>query len=477
MGLLREAGPPFAMAEGHHHLAEEAARAIALRPSAPLIFLCGDDEDGQEDVAARAAQMSGLALFILRADDLPPPGPDLTQIMLLWERESRLLPAALLLCCPPGVLSPPARLLAEILPAPLFLGCRDALAVARPCLRLQVVRPPPAEQAFLWRQALGPASARFAAELEEIAAQFRLSARSIARSGAAAAQMPGQMAADLWDACRALARPRLEDLAQRIVPAATSPDLVLPEPQMQMLHQLAAQVRHRLRVYEDWGFAALGRRGLGVTALFCGASGTGKTLAAEVLAHELRLDLYRIDTSAVVSKYIGETPKHLKQVFDAAEAGGVLLLFDEADALFGKRSEVKDSHDRYANIEVGYLLQRLESFQGLAILTTNLKSSLDRAFMRRLRFVVNFPFPDAPQREAIWGRMFSPTAPISHLDSRRLAQLNVAGGNIRNIALNAAFLAAAAGESISMPHLLQAARQEVEKIERPLVDAETRGWA
>jgi len=233
-----------------------------------------------------------------------------------------------------------------------------------------------------------------------------------------------------------------------------------------------------MKVYETWGFSARGRRGLGVSALFAGESGTGKTMAAEVLAGELGLDLYRIDLSAVVSKYIGETEKNLKQVFDAAEEGGVALLFDEADALFGKRGEVRDSHDRYANIEVSYLLQRMEAYQGLAILTSNLKASLDRAFQRRLRFTVNFPFPDAAQREAIWSRVFPAETPTQALDPRRLSQLNVAGGNIRNIALNAAFLAAeeGTGTPVAMAHLAQAARLEAQKIERPLSEAEIRGW-
>jgi SpoVK/Ycf46/Vps4 family AAA+-type ATPase len=197
-----------------------------------------------------------------------------------------------------------------------------------------------------------------------------------------------------------------------------------------------------------------------------------------VLAQELDLDLYRIDLSAVVSKYIGETEKNLKQVFDAAEEGGVILLFDEADALFGKRSDVRDSHDRYANIEVSYLLQRMEAYQGLAILTTNLKSAMDRAFQRRLRFTVNFPFPDATQREAIWSRIFPPQTPTHGLNHKHLSQLNVAGGNIRNIALTAAFLAADEGSEkpIDMTHLARAARLEAEKIQRPLSEAETRGW-
>src|SRR6202789_3386352 len=218
------------------------------------------------------------------------------------------------------------------------------------------------------------------------------------------------------------------------------------------------------------------RRGLGVSALFAGESGPGKTLAAEVLARDLGLDLYRIDLSAVVSKYIGETEKNLRQVFDAAEEGGVLLLFDEADALFGKRSDVKDSRDRYANMEVGYLLQRMEAYQGLAILTTNLKSSLDCAFQRRLRFVIEFPFPDVTQREAIWRRVFPAETPTQGVDTAALAQLKLPGGSIRNIALNAAFLAADANKPVSMAHLLQAARLKAQKTDRPLSEAEVRGW-
>jgi SpoVK/Ycf46/Vps4 family AAA+-type ATPase len=318
---------------------------------------------------------------------------------------------------------------------------------------------------------LGPAGGDV---LDALSTQFRLSAETIFSLAASAGEpLDG---ARLWHRCRAFARPRLENLAERIEPAAGWDDLVLPEMQKQTLRRLAAQSRHRMTVYEEWGFSARGRRGLGLSALFSGPSGTGKTLAAEVLAGELELDLYRIDLSAVVSKYIGETEKNLKQLFDAAETGGVLLLFDEADALFGKRGEVRDSHDRYANIEVSYLLQRMESFQGLAILTTNLKSSLDKAFQRRLRFAIDFPFPDTVQREAIWRHVFPPETPTRDLQPARLASLNMTGGNIRNIALNAAFLAAEAGAAVEIGHVLQAARMEALKIERPLSETEIRGW-
>ena len=236
-------------------------------------------------------------------------------------------------------------------------------------------------------------------------------------------------------------------LAEKMDTRATRDHIVLPGHKTALQKRIAAQVQTR-----------------------------AKTLAAEVLAHELQLDLYRIDLSAVVSKYISETEKNLRRVFDAAEDSGAILLFDEADALFGKRSEVKDSHDRYANIEVSYLLQRIESYRGLAILTTNLKAALDAAFQCRLRFVVQFPFPDQALREAIWRSAFPARTPLDGIDSGKLARLNVTGGSIRNIALNAAFRAAGLEEPVSMAHLLHAAHFEASKRERPLSDAETRGW-
>jgi len=268
----------------------------------------------------------------------------------------------------------------------------------------------------------------------------------------------------------------LDNLAQRIESDARWDDMVLPEEQRRLLQEIVMHVRRRVTVYETWGFGSRGTRGLGLSVLFAGPSGTGKTSAAEVLAHELQLDLYRIDLSATVSKYIGETEKNLRLIFDAAEEGGAILLFDEADALFGKRSEVKDSRDRYANIEVSYLLQRMEAYRGLAILTTNFKSALDTAFLRRIRFIVQFPFPDAAQRAEIWRRSFPPHTPTENLDMEKLARLHITGGNIRNIALNAAFLAADAQEPIRMEHLLRAARAEYAKLEKSPTESEFGGW-
>ena len=213
-----------------------------------------------------------------------------------------------------------------------------------------------------------------------------------------------------------------------------------------------------------------------MAALFNGDSGTGKTFAAEVVAGELGLDLYRVDLSRVVSKYIGETEKNLSRVFDAADEGSAVLLFDEADAIFGRRSEVRDSHDRYANIEVSYLLQRMESYRGIAVLTTNLKSAIDTAFLRRLRFVVNFPFPDASLRAQIWQRVFPASTPTAGLRTAQLSQLSITGGSIHNIALHAAFIAADETRAVTMTDVLAGARIEYDKLRRSLTPAEVAGW-
>jgi SpoVK/Ycf46/Vps4 family AAA+-type ATPase len=339
----------------------------------------------------------------------------------------------------------------------------------------------------MWHQALGGDPAALPAA-RMLANQFHLEPGAI-RAAIADARArltledsepdpaPDTLAQAAWDSCRALSRPRLDDLARRIEVSAGWDDLIVPEPQQQMLRAIAAQLRHRATVHTDWGFAGQSERGLALAVLFAGSSGTGKTMAAEVLARTMRLDLYRVDLSAVVSKYIGETEKNLRRVFDAAEESGAVLLFDEADALFGKRTEVRDSHDRHANVEVSYLLQRVEAYRGLAILTTNMKEALDTAFLRRLRFVVTFPFPDPVARARIWARMFPQATPTSGLDMARLAQLAISGGQIRSIALNAAFLAADAGRAVTMADIRAAARNEYVKLEKTLTDSELKGWA
>jgi SpoVK/Ycf46/Vps4 family AAA+-type ATPase len=230
-------------------------------------------------------------------------------------------------------------------------------------------------------------------------------------------------------------------------------------------------------VYDEWELRRLVPHGQGVTALFAGPSGTGKTMAAEIVAGRLGLDLYRVDLSAVVSRYIGETEKNLRRLFDAAESGAAVLLFDEADALFGKRTEVKDAHDRYANVEVNYLLQRMEQYAGIAVLTTNRKGDLDEAFLRRLRVVLTFPLPDLARRRRIWERMLANDAPRGALDLDVLARLEITGGSIRNIVLAAAFLAAETGDPLSMTHLMGAARREYGKLDRGVTPSEFGAWS
>jgi SpoVK/Ycf46/Vps4 family AAA+-type ATPase len=237
------------------------------------------------------------------------------------------------------------------------------------------------------------------------------------------------------------------------------------------LRGIETWLRHRHVVFDDWGFAERVSVGRGMAAMFCGSSGTGKTMAAGILAHTLDLDLYRIDLSAVVSKYIGETEKNLARIFDAAEAANAILFFDEADALFGKRSEVKDAHDRHANVEVSYLLQRMESYDGIAILATNLRNNLDVAFARRLQMIVEFPFPSVADRERIWRRLFTERVPQApDVDLAYLAkQFGLAGGNVKNCAVAAALAAASEGKPVSMRHLVQAIAREYEKIGKPVV--------
>ena len=339
---------------------------------------------------------------------------------------------------------------------------------------IEIQKPNPVEQAEAWRILL-PSDIAINTPAQ-LAAQFNLNLPAIYKI-VQATRLPNNhkrvdetpLVNQLWQACLSHTRPRLDTLAQRIVPKATWQDIVLPDDQLLLLRHLGDQVHNRSIVYENWGFRRRSSRGLGITVLFAGESGTGKTMAAEVLANHLQLNLYRIDLSSVVSKYIGETEKNLRKLFDAAEDGGALLFFDEADALFGKRSEVKDSHDRYANIETNYLLQRLEAYQGLAILATNMKSGLDDAFAHRLRFSITFRKPDKTYRQQIWRKIFPAETPLAELDYAYLAKtFEVAGGSIYNIALNAAFLAAQAAESVTMPHILTAARIELMKQDRLL---------
>ncbi len=447
------------------------------------LLISGASADQREALFLSLCKEAGVRAITLDAADLPADPGERERLARMFTREAALWPAALWVRTTRVENALPLQAWLERVHAPLAVEVEAGSPAERLAgMRLDTPALSHAERKALWEKHLGGQAAEMNGALDTMVDVFGLDAAEI-RATAEAVKEEVELglahdgaAASAWRLSRTAARRSLDDLAARAESFATWDDLVLPEEQVEVLRQVAAHARQTFVVLRDWGFAARYARGLGLSVLFAGASGTGKTMAAGVLAQELNRDLYQIDLATVMSKYIGETEKHLRRIFDAAERSGAILLFDEADALFGKRSQVKDSHDRYANLEISYLLQRMEAYRGIAILTTNMQNSLDPAFQRRLRFVVQFPFPDAASRERIWRGVFPTDAPVANLDYARLAQLNVTGGVIRNIALLAAFLAADEKVAITMRHVHAAARTEYAKLEKPLVGAEIRGW-
>ncbi|MEH2002857.1 MAG: ATP-binding protein [Nostoc sp.] len=454
----------------------------------PVIQLVGADSLSKQLIAQQVAAQLDWYVYRLPVELLPTQADELEAVARLWHRESLLLPLALYLDAQEvdgkpnteGFALPLHRFLNRS-GGLLFLGTHEVRQnLGLPTIVVDVEKPTPSEQQATWNLALGSVAED---TLQLLAGQFNLNFVTIGQiaqqvltetSNPSIQNPKSKIQNRLWSACLASTRPQLDTLAQRLDLKATWDDIVLASEETNLLHQIADQIRQRIQVYQNWGFDKRMNRGMGISALFAGESGTGKTMAAEVIANDLQLNLYRIDLSAVVNKYIGETEKNLRRLFDAAEDGGAILFFDEADALFGKRSEVKDSHDRHANIEVNYLLQRLEGYRGLAILATNFKSSLDHAFMRRLRFIVNFSFPSVAERQLMWEKVFPPETPTEDLDFHRLARLNLTGASIHNVALNAAFLAAQAGTDVTMALVLAAARTEFRKLDRPVNEADFR---
>lgn len=471
-------------------LAQQIVRlwSVDTEEAPPAVSLFGADGGERLALAQHACQPLGLLLFEVRCADLPHSPAERAQLAKLWAREQSLLHIALLLSVADGD-SPEtvrqAMLWIAQLPGAVLCSSPTPLRDAQKrMVGIEVPRMLPDERTELLTELFEELDPQLASMrgpggeslLSELSMQFQIGREAVVAACQRASGMSLPLPQALWQSFRMQARPHLDELARRVEPKVTWDDLVLADEVKQKLRELLAHQRYQVTVLRSWGMAGTAQRGLGVSALLCGQSGTGKTFAAEALAHELQLDLYHIDLSQIVSKYIGETEKNLRRVFDAAEEGGAVLLFDEADALFGKRSEVKDSHDRYANIEVSYLLQRMESYQGITLLTSNLRSALDSAFLRRLRFIIPFPFPDANQRAELWRRAFAKQTPTRGLVFEKLAQLSVTGGQIRNIALCAAFLAASQGQPVGMRHILDAARSEYQKSERPLNENEVRGW-
>lgn len=445
---------------------ELAARQLARALERPLLKIKLQSEDTLENAlerifpAVRDARLLGSLLYIQGCD-------------LLIDKDGCLIPSAF----------EAVRLLDDTVilgsKRPFFFHAdmpgNDSPLMGVPFEKLTAV-----ERADLWEMLLKGIDDQISrTDLNILAGQFSLTSGQVVAASSSAMSRSLQegrnlVTADLFEAARMHSGYHLADMAQKIEPRYVWEDLVLPETPITMLKEMVSMVQSRPLVLETWGLGRKLTAGAGVSALFSGDPGTGKTLAAQIMANQLGIDLYRIDLSSVVSKYVGETEKNLERIFSEASESNAILFFDEADSIFGKRSEVKDAHDRYANIEVGYLLQRMENYNGVAILATNLRANLDEAFTRRLQFIINFPFPEEDYRLRIWKVLIPPDMPLADdLDLKLLAdRFKLAGGSIRNILVSAAYLAAADGGKVNMDHLLHGTRREFQKMGRLLHESD-----
>ena len=472
-------------------LVGQLRQALHAHPRDLVLALQGSYGSGRGAIAEALCAEQGVALLKVSLDGLLAGDLSPIEAMRRFLREAALAGAAILWQDVDRLLHDDARaswrvaLLAALdeYPGCSFLPLEqpwEALGALRHSTYVRVELPPPSytEREQLWRNRLN-GDAPDDATLQALASTFRLTGGQIRDAVAmarASARRQGRATSpdDLYAAGRAQSTGRLDNLARKITATYTWDDIVLPADQLSMLREVCAQVRNRRIVLERWGFDRHLAMGKGVNVLFAGPSGTGKTMAADIIAADLGLALYKVDLSTMVSKYIGETEKNLDRVFTAAREANAILFFDEADALFGKRSEVKDAHDRYANIEVGYLLQKMEEYDGIVVLSTNLRKNLDDAFVRRLHVAVDFPFPEEPDRLRIWQKVFPPEAPLrEEVDLRFIArQFKLAGGNIRNVALLAAYLAAEEGTTIGMLHVMRAIKREYQKLGKLMTEAE-----
>lgn len=469
-------------------LAHRLARTVHASGMDATLHLAAEPSRRALGVAAGAAAALGLLPFHLPLARLTPE-TERDGFFRLWQRDRLALRGALLLSFeePPGEfqLSAICRLIGEGT-GPLFLigAAGQAIAERAPgaVIRMSLPKTDPHEVADHLAAKLGQDATP---ALRDIAARFRLplptleSCATVARTKAEETEAPASQTAildEMLPLLRDQVREAMSGLADPVPVRMTLDNLILPEAARAVLGQIIARQRNRARVMEEWGFAEAGGGAQGMSVLFAGPSGTGKTMAAEALAHALSLDLFRVDLSRIVDKYIGETEKRLAALFDAADMTDAILLFDEADVLFGRRTEVKDSHDHYANLEVGYLLQRIEAFRGIAVLTTNLANAIDDAFARRFAFSLHFEFPSLDERQRIWRGAFPAAAPAAGLDWDRLARLTLTGGQIRVVSINAAMLASEEEAAISMGHIARALESEYAKQRRRVPPAELADW-
>ncbi len=471
-------------ADAETRLRQVAKRYKTSSGPLPLLLLEGRPGAGRSLAARALCSELGLALLKFDLEAARASTEPLSKLIAAALLQSRLEPAGLYL---EGIETlfentgkplPEAHALAAMLathPRPSFLACTPGTHASEWLKRQTVLgfhfpEPDFSARVRLWQDALAERDAALpAAEIHLLAGRFVLNPGQIQAAAAAAAEvreLTGTLdGMTLFEAARAQSDRSLGALAVKVKPIHGWDDLVLPSATQSRIRELAAAIRFRHVVYAEWGFERRIASGRGVKALFAGGSGTGKTMTASVIARDLALDLYKIDLSSIVSKYIGETEKNLDRIFQAAQSSNAILFFDEADALFGKRSEVKDAHDRYANIEVSYLLQKVEDHEGVVILASNLSKNIDEAFSRRLHYVIDFPLPDETHRERLWRGMFPLEAPLAEdLDWRFLAkQFSISGGDIKNVALDAAFLAAQDGRIVTMKQLINAMARQMTK--------------
>jgi hypothetical protein len=473
-------------------LAGPAAAGLEFpQPEEPILVFHGVDQTAKRSAARRYAARLGRPLLEVDLDGLDHEAESIDLILRLALRDACLTGAVLALKGgEESFENNPyfARMLADLIAhsGTIILNSKSASQVdkagrQRPVYWVEFPYPNYAQRRTLWAHFLeamtsegGDADdANEELDPSEMAGQFILSTAQIRAAVSLALDCARQRGdrltqADLLAAARIQSSAHLSSLARKISPRYGWQDIVLPEDQIAILGEIVAAVRGRSKVLETWRVGQKLVSSTGITVLFAGPPGTGKTMAAEIIAAELGLDLYKIDLSTVVSKYIGETEKNLEQIFTEATNSNAILFFDEADALFGKRSEVRDSHDRYANIEISYLLQRMEAYNGVTILATNLRANLDEAFTRRLQFAVDFPFPEEADRLRIWQTLFPPDVPrAADVEFEMLAQrFKLAGGSIRNVIVNSAYLAASSSGVVTMEHLLHGTRRELQKMGR-----------
>ena len=455
---------------------------------APIIYLHGPYGVGKQSMAEAVCREQNIRLLVAHLDRLPN-SDDGSQagIFALIQREAILQQAAVYWKGIDGLFDEQNKRLFSIFarslddrPMLTFLAGETLWEPAgslrgAPFARVELPRPTSVERSLMWRAALnGGCEAAADADVAALSTKFKFTGGQIRDAAATAVNLAGLRNPegprisihDLYEASQLHSNQKLTALARKIIPKYRWNDIVLPSDRLEHLREICNHVRFRDRVYGEWGFDGKLSLGKGLCVLFAGPSGTGKTMAAEIIAGELGLEVFKIDLSTVVSKYIGETEKNLSRIFTEAETSNAILFFDEADALFGKRSEVKDSHDRYANIETGYLLQRMEEYEGVVILATNFRKNMDDAFVRRLHFAVEFPFPGEADRRRIWERIWpedTPRAPDLDIDFMA-GRFEISGGNIRNIALAAAFYAADDGGMVTIGHLLRATQREYQKM-------------